>query len=240
MIVKAEILWTRKCPLSCHYCNMATGLSNSRSLDFWKRGLHNLKKLNCSFIAIYGAEPLADFSKLPGFIAYARRLDIDLTLITSGCVPGAKEKLEQLYKVGLRSLTTSYDIIDLDLSSAAKSNKAIHLLNHFKKLGPVDNLAVVVTLTRKNYKHVYETAVEMTRQGIWLFFDIIHPDRGQLGSKAKGRDESLLFQKQDIPELVIELNRLKNAKSYLKIHASKQFFDLLIHNPDFLLDYNWN
>ena len=63
-IVKAEILWTRKCPLSCPYCSMANGRSNDLSIDQWKKGFDNLKQLGCGFAAFYGAEPLADFNKL--------------------------------------------------------------------------------------------------------------------------------------------------------------------------------
>jgi MoaA/NifB/PqqE/SkfB family radical SAM enzyme len=240
MLVKAEILWTRECPLRCHYCNMVTGMKNSQSSYFWRKGLDNLKKLDCKFIAIYGAEPLADYEKLPNFVEYARYLGMDITLITSGCAPHTNIKLRQLYDVGLRSLTTSYDIIDLDPSSAAKSKKALDLLKYFRKLGPVDNVAVVVTLTKKNYKQLYNTMVEMTAQNIWTFFDLIHPDRNQPGSKSKGSDPELLFAKEDLPELVEELKRIREAKGKLMIHASSTFLEHLINHPDLLLKYDWN
>jgi len=64
-LVKAEILWTRVCPLRCHYCGMRTGYQNTPTSHDWRVGLENLKELGCQFIAIYGAEPLSDFSKLP-------------------------------------------------------------------------------------------------------------------------------------------------------------------------------
>ena len=84
MLIKAEILWTRTCHLSCHYCGMATGQRNLRSSHFWKVGLQNLKELGCPFIAIYGAEPLSDFEKLPMFVEDATKLNISSTLITAG------------------------------------------------------------------------------------------------------------------------------------------------------------
>ena len=188
MIVKAEILWTRMCPLRCHYCSMVTGEQNTPDVYYWMRGLDTLKSLNCKFIAIYGAEPLSDFAKLPAFVHYANHLGIDMTVITSGCAVDTLEKLTELYTAGLRSLTTSYDIVDLDLSSKAKSSKALELLEFFRSLGPVDNVAVVVTLTKKNYKLLYNVMEEMTARKIWTFFDIIHPDRGQPGSKVRGSD----------------------------------------------------
>jgi MoaA/NifB/PqqE/SkfB family radical SAM enzyme len=219
---------------------MVTGAKNTPSSYFWRKGLDNLKKLGCSFIAIYGAEPLADFDKLPNFVAYASYLGIDMTLITSGCIIGTPNKLKQLYDVGLRSLTTSFDIVNLDMSSAAKSNKALDLLEYFRRLGPIDNIAVVVTLTKKNYKLLYETMVEMTKRGIWTFFDIIHPDRGQPGSKSKGSDPELLFSEEDLPDVVTQLKKIRQAKGELMIHASNSFLDYIIDNPQALVKYNWN
>jgi MoaA/NifB/PqqE/SkfB family radical SAM enzyme len=199
-----------------------------------------LKKLNCVFLAIYGAEPLEDFEKLPGFVKYAKKLDFDMTLITSGHSSNVYAKLKKLYDSGLRSLTTSYDIVELDKSSKIKSNIAFELLNYFGKLGPVDNLAIVITLTKQNYKLLYKTACEMTSRGIWTFFDIIHPDRGQPGSKSRGKDSSLLFTKEDLPKLVEQLELMREAKNRLMIHASSKFFDFLISNPHTLLSYDWN
>lgn len=236
-LVKAEILWTRKCPLSCSYCNMATGLPNSRSLRFWKRGLDQLKQLGCPFIAIYGAEPLADFEKLPEFVHHSSNIGLDMTVIT---ILHDEEKLRILYENGLRSLTTSYDIIPLDKWSKIKSDRAIKLLEAFRSFGPVDNVAVVVTLTRQNYKYLYDTTKQMTDQGIWLFFDIIHPDRGQIGSKAKGCNADLLFREEDIPSLISELSRILKHRDELMVHASKSFFESIVQDPELAVYYLWN
>lgn len=240
MIVKAEILWTRQCPLRCHYCNMVDGRQNTPTIDFWKVGLDNLKALNCKFIAIYGAEPLADFHKLPEFISYACQLGIDLTLITSGVDRKVKEKLKILYTSGLRSLTCSYDIVDLSASSRTKTQKSLPLIEYFRGLGPVDNVAIVVTLTRTNYKYLYTVMEEMTSKNIWTFFDIIHPDRGQPGSKVKGADESLLFKDEDLSEFLKQFKKIKENKHQLMIHASDLFFDYLLDNPRSIITYDWN
>lgn len=237
-IVKAEILWTRQCPLACSYCSMNTGQTNSRSLDFWKKGLIELKKVGCKFLAIYGAEPLSDFDKLPQFIKIASNL-FDLTIITSGKVPRFYKKLKILYEQGLRSLTMSYDIIPLDVFSKTKSNKALKALEYFRTLGPVDNVAVIVTLTRQNYKYLFNTVQTLSKQGIWTFFDIIHPDRGQPGSKAKGWFTELLFTKEDVSLLLIELHKLYSNTDLL-VHASSDFVNKLKENPDIITDFTWN
>lgn len=238
-LVKAEILWTRECALRCHYCKMVTGQTNTKSIEFWKRGLDNLKELGCSFIAIYGAEPLSDFDKLPEFVGYAHSLGMDMTVISAGVEPDTYEKLKILYEHGLRSLTTSYDIVNLDGSSKIKSRNALPMLQYFKSLGPVDNIAVCATLTKKNYLHLYDNMVRMTSMGIWSFFDIIHPDRGQPGSKCKGADPELLFSEEDLPLVVEVLKKIRDNKDKLMIHASDGFFNLLIRKPELLLTYKW-
>ena len=64
-LTKTEWLWTRKCPLHCKYCAMATGQPNMLTLAECRTAIDTLKSLGCGFIAFYGAEPLCDFDKLP-------------------------------------------------------------------------------------------------------------------------------------------------------------------------------
>ena len=241
MIVKAEILWTRKCLLDCHYCKMHTGLANTRYSDFWKRGLQNLQKLNCKFIAIYGAEPLCDFDKLPRFVADAAALDIKMTVITSGIVPNWKYKLRILYDAGLRSVTVSHDMKPLDKSSATKSDNALEVLSFFKTLGPTENTGAVATLTRTNFQEFPAMLKQMNKLQIWTFFDIIHPDRKQPGGKTRGSDYDLLFRKEDIPDLITMLKTIQKMKAEgYRTHASQSFLNYLIKNNDVLIKFNWN
>lgn len=235
-IVKAEILWTRVCPLRCHYCNMATGKRNTVSIEDWQQGIEQLKQLGCSFVAIYGAEPLSDFEKLPSFIKMLSDAGIDNTVITSSHTPTLEKKLSILYDAGLRSLTTSYDIVPLDKSSALKSSKALETLNYFRSLGPVDNVAAVVTLNRTNYQHLVASVQYLSSLGIWTFFDMIHADRNQPGSKVLGKDTSLMFTELDIPLLLTELDKLQEIPDLL-IHNSSHFIETVRQDG---LRYSWN
>jgi MoaA/NifB/PqqE/SkfB family radical SAM enzyme len=219
---------------------MATGQGNSPSLEYWKSGLDALKSLGCPFIAIYGAEPLADFEKLPEFVEHATQLGIQMTLITTTLVDNWRRKLATLHQHGLRSLTASYDICSQDSYIMAKSNRALKALDYFRTFPDVDNVAIVITLTRQNYQFLYDTAKTMTALGIWTFFDIYHPDRGQLHSKAKGASQDLLFTPDDIPLLIHELQRLRNDWDHLMVHASDSFLRYLCENPTSILDFSWH
>ena len=203
-------------------------MPNSPTLEEWKRGFDNLKSLGCQFAAFYGAEPLLEFEKLPETIEYAEKIGIKTTVITSGVVKDVHQKLLMLYNHGLRSLTTSYDYIPNDYSSDIKTKKALELLETFRNFGQVRDLAVVVTLTKNNLESLPEIILDMTFRGIWTFFDIIHPDRGQPGSKVKNSDLDLLLTEDDYPKLIEVLSRIMILKENgCLVHTSKNFFALI-------------
>ena len=225
-IIKCELLWTRICPLNCSYCAMADGRRNTRTLEEWKEGIKNLKQLGCSFIAIYGAEPLHDFDKLPEVIQFVEELGIKTTVITSGVISDLYLKLKTLYEHGLRSITASYDAVCQDSSSQKKSKVAMSVIEQFRSFGPVRDSAVVVTLTHQNYSSLSSIIEVMSEKNIWTFFDLIHPNRGQTGSKVKGTDLDLLFRKEDVVPLIKILSEVKDMKTagYL-CHASIPFIE---------------
>ena len=227
-VVKAELLWSRSCPLKCSYCNMVDGRKNTPTLEQWEKGIDQLKKLDCSLVAIYGAEPMEDFDKLPEVIQYAESIGINTTVITSGVTAHLKEKLQTLYKHGLRSITTSFDAVSLDTSSANKSAKALEVIDIFRSFGPVRDSAVVVTLTKHNYLLLPDVIRSMSAKNIWTFFDLIHPDRGQAGSKVKTSDTSLLFDQVDYPSLISILKIAEHMKNQgFLVHTSKVFFETM-------------
>jgi MoaA/NifB/PqqE/SkfB family radical SAM enzyme len=205
---------------------MADGRRNTVELNLWKEGMKNLKKLGCSLVAIYGAEPLHDFDKLPETIQFAEELGIHSTIITSGVVSHLNEKLKTLYEHGLRSITASYDAVSQDLSSQKKSLKAREVIDTFRSFGPVRDAAIVVTLTGKNFMCLPDLIKEMSSKNIWTFFDLIHPDRGQPGSKVKDCDLNLLFKKEDVIPLIDILKEVISMKEHgFLCHSSKPFIE---------------
>lgn len=241
-IVKAEILWTRKCPLSCSYCAMATGEGNSKIRDFWLEGMDVLKMLDCEFAAFYGAEPLADFENLPEVMGYAEDIGIATTLITSGQDVALYKKLQKYIECGGRSLSMSYDMIPIGAHSDVKMQRAEKALTWFKEeCSNVRDVAAIATVTRTNFKALPDTIKKMSDKGIWMFFDLIHPDRGQRGSKCAGSNSDLLILPEDIGELNTVLEEVISLKKqgYL-VHASEQYIRMLFDKHcTLLMNYNW-
>lgn len=241
-IIKAEVLFSRQCPLSCSYCAMKSDKQNNRSIAEWCDGMMNLKALGCEFVAFYGAEPLTEYLKLREVIAYTENtLGMDTTIITSGAVPDFYDKLLDLNSCGARSLSMSYDPAPIDNSSKIKSDLAIEALQFFKKLPNCRDVAAIATLTSQNFR-VFPTMVkEMTELGIWSFFDFIHTDRGFTGSKCSTVAKERLISKRDFGELaymLLELLALK--KEGMLCHTTEHFIDtmkdLMIHGDI----YKWS
>ena len=244
-LVKAEILWTRKCPLSCSYCNMVNDKENTMTRDEWYRGLDNLKELGCEFAAFYGAEPLYDFGFLPEVVGYAEKIGIYTTVITGGLASGKVtcNKLRLLKEGGATSLSVSYDLKTEEDSSIIKSNRALPMLKTFRGDCGVQlrDIAAITTLTRKNLPFLFKSIKDMTAEGIWTLFDFIHWDREQLGSKCKGSAKGLRFVKDDVEQVIDTLKAIMNLKALgYKVHTSQYFVDLIEKNPELLLNYNWN
>lgn len=226
-IVKAEILWTRQCPLKCSYCSMADGRKNELSVEEWKYGMVNLKALGCGFAAFYGAEPLCDRPEdLAEVVGFAESIGIHTTVITSGIVPHVEEIVEMLYKKGARSLSTSYDIEACHKHAQAKTDKAIPLLNHFRSFGPVRDVAAIATVGEHNFSMMPEAVIRLSKENIWFFFDILHPDRGQPGSKCAGTGEPYLIKSWDMFSKI--LNVMMDLKeSGCLCHTSKPFMKFI-------------
>jgi MoaA/NifB/PqqE/SkfB family radical SAM enzyme len=217
--------------------------NNYLTLAQWAEGIDNLKALGCGFIAFYGAEPLLEFENLRDVICYAEQQGIHTTVITSGVVPHFREKLVDLRAAGLKSLSMSFDIVPIGEGSERKMREAEEHLLFFKKFTGVRDVAAIATLTSKNYMYLPKMVDEMTKSGIWTFFDIIHPDRGQPGTKCRNYPgtEELLFKKDDIPFLQEMFKKLKVQKSEGKlVHVSNVFLDMIINDTALAINYDWN
>lgn len=239
-IVKAEILWSRNCSLKCSYCAMPDGRKNIPTSEQWQAGFHKLKKLGCSFAAFYGAEPLLEFDKLPRAIFFCSLIGIETTVITNGVVPDLVNKLKALYDFGLRSISTSFDMVDsMGNDSLIKSNRAMNVIDIFRSFGEVRDVAIIATLTKKNFKHLPQTIKEMSDKNIWTFFDMIHAYRGQPGTKVKNTNLDLMFSKDDYKALADVLNEVIELKKrgYL-CHASEIFLNKIIAEQENI--YKWN
>jgi len=241
-LVKAEILFSRKCNLGCKHCAMVTKESNSLSIEEWKAGFDNLKKLGCTFSAFYGAEPFIEFNKLKVVLPYAESIGIHTTVITSGTrIPDFHKKLKELYTAGGKSLSMSYDPMPYDASSELKRDSALKSLKYWKTFPDIRDAAAIVTLTAKNFHLLPAMVQQMSDLGIWTFYDLIHEDRGMPGTKCKGKGGNLMFKDHQIEKLLDVLTLVNNMrKNGFLVHNSENFLEQLQFMYSFAPDiYHW-
>ncbi len=242
-LVKAEILWTRLCPLRCSYCAMIDYPQFKRpEVEILNKGTDRLAALGCTFFAIYGASPLYDFTGLPEFIAHAEQSGISTTLIVDGVDRSSLEKLEVLHQHGLRSLTVSWDGQKLnDKSINLKSERGPALLKEFRlRHDDLRDVEVVSTLTKINWQTILESIPSFSADHIWFSFDFLHPDRGNPGTKCKGQGLGLRFESGDEEMVRCIGTRLLDLKQQGSlIHQSEKFLSSIIQQPTLVTKLSW-
>lgn len=168
-IIKAELLFTRKCPLDCDFCAMKRDYGEELGLDKWEEGLVQLKQLQCGFVAIYGAEPTQDLEKLKGIIKLCNKYEIACTVITNGVLLNDK-KMQDLYDSGLRSVTVSIDSLKAMDKRALAGMKVIDFFSS-KQMRDIE---VCITIHRDNLEELPEMIEYFSKRGVWVHFDILH------------------------------------------------------------------
>jgi len=239
-LVKAEILWTRKCPLSCSYCAMPNDTERAPVASMIA-GLSNLKELGVGFIAIYGASPLYDFEGLPEYIKAAEDMDILTTVITDGVQAGHRGLLEELYDSGLRSLTMSYDFVPYDNASRIKTGRAFALVDWWLGLPDIRDVEIVATVTSENYDTIINALPQifMNYPKLYFSFDFVHFDRMNPGTKCKGQANDLALTNQMVADFCNAMLEFKIVKDF-NIHASLDVLRKFADNPTIVTEYSWS
>ena len=104
----AQMVVTRRCNLSCGYCNEFDETSDPIPKDVLKARIDRLKALGTFSLELTGGEPLMhpDIAEL---IAYARRLDFYKVMMISNAYLLNQKKVEELNAAGLMEMQVSVD-----------------------------------------------------------------------------------------------------------------------------------
>lgn len=214
-IVKMEWLMTRDCNANCSGCqiihpkwelNPIMSISQiATAIDI----VYDKNKLNGSFIAGYGGEPLILGRKKLGEIIRilsSYRPKKSYTIISNSI--GLTEKdMDYFISKGLDSWTSSVDClsngITYDRYSEVKSKAGIKALMGFKEKGLRD-VCGIITINKKNLLQVLETVRFLSDRKIWVGLDFIHYNSPQrlngLDNKCSNKDDMLdyVFNDNDI------------------------------------------
>ena len=111
----AHLVVTRRCNLSCAYCNEYDKTSAPIPLDVMKKRISALATLKTEAVTCTGGEPLLH-PDIKAIVKEIRRHDIIATMITNGYLL-TKERVQELNEAGLQQLQISIDNIEPDETS---------------------------------------------------------------------------------------------------------------------------
>jgi MoaA/NifB/PqqE/SkfB family radical SAM enzyme len=127
--IMAHIIPTRRCNLSCEYCNEYDDFSKPVPLPTMQSRIDHLARLSTSVVTLSGGEPLLH-PELDDIIAHIRRYPMIAGIITNGYLLTA-DRIHRLNRAGLDHLQISIDNImpdDVSKKSLKVLDKKLQLL----------------------------------------------------------------------------------------------------------------
>jgi MoaA/NifB/PqqE/SkfB family radical SAM enzyme len=174
--VEAQLIVTRRCNLSCGYCNEYDQVSEMIPLEVLKPRIDALHRLGVVNIAVLGGEPLMH-PEIGDIVAYGdRRAQVSIT--TNGFLI-TEELIRRLNAAGLRNMEVSIDSTRPDRSGyVQKCLKTVRpklaLLQRWAEFDVGVNI-VLCEQTRADFK---DTVRQLNDLGFVVSIDLLHDDRG--------------------------------------------------------------
>jgi MoaA/NifB/PqqE/SkfB family radical SAM enzyme len=177
--ILAQIIPTRRCNLSCTYCNEYDKVSEPVPTAAMLRRLDRLAELGTCIVTFSGGEPMMH-PDLDALIARVRERGIIAGLITNGFYLGA-ERIKRLNQAGLEHLQVSIDNVEPDEISRKSlktlDKKLVHLAEHAEF---EVNINTVVGGGMKNPDDAVQIAQRAAELGFSTSVGIVHDEHGQL------------------------------------------------------------
>lgn len=188
--VQVHIIPTRRCNLSCGYCNEYDDFSKPVPLDVMLARVDHLASFGTTLITLSGGEPLLH-PELDQIIARIRWHGILSGLITNGYLL-TRERIEQLNRAGLDHLQISIDNAhpdEVSMKSLKVLDRKLELLAEFAEFHV--NINSVLGSGVKDSEDALRVANRALALGLTSTVGIIHDGNGQL--KPLGPREQEIF-----------------------------------------------
>lgn len=173
----AQVVVTRRCNLSCGYCNEYDDHSSPVPLPVLQGRIEHLATLKTATITFTGGEPLLH-PQLPQIIRFARDRRMLVTMITNG-FRLSRARIEALNAAGLQGMQISIDNLEPD----AISMKSLHSVEsklallaryaHFKV-----NINSVLGISDERTRDVITVAETAAKYGFFHSVGVLHDEGG--------------------------------------------------------------
>jgi MoaA/NifB/PqqE/SkfB family radical SAM enzyme len=189
--VLAHIVPTRRCNLSCTYCNEFDDFSKPVPMSEMIHRIDRLADLGTSIISFSGGEPLLH-PDLDALIAHIRRRGAIAGMITNGYLLTA-DRIQKLNRAGLEHMQISIDNVmpdDVSKKSLKVLDKKLQLLAEHAEFHV--NINSVVGGGIHNPHDAIEVAGRAVALGFTSTVGIIHDASGQLQPLSPAEQEIFL------------------------------------------------
>ena len=199
--VQAQIVVTRRCNLSCGYCNEYDDVSAPIPLEALKQRIDHLADLGLVVLTLTGGEPMMH-PQVHDVIDYAVSRGVVTTCITNG-YPLNETRIQRLNDARLTLLQISIDNLEpneVSQKSFSRLKGKLALLREHAKFS-VNVNAVLGSCDPDETRTVVD---EVYAMGFYMTVGLLHDERGQLDSGLVG---------DSLPEFYEEIHS-KSRKSF--------------------------
>jgi MoaA/NifB/PqqE/SkfB family radical SAM enzyme len=175
----AQVVVTRRCNLSCGYCNEYDNFSPPVALKDLLARIDHLARLNTASITFTGGEPLLH-PELDQAVRAGRGHGMIVTIITNG-FKLSREWIERLNAAGLQGMQISIDNLRPDavsMKSLASVEHRLALLAEHARFKV--NVNSVLGISDEHTRDVVEVATTAVKYGLQHSVGVLHDQAGTL------------------------------------------------------------
>lgn len=183
--IQAQLVVTRRCNLSCGYCNEYDDFSPPVPLETLKARIDHLADLGTIVLTLTGGEPMIH-PQVHEVIAHAVDRGVVCTSITNG-YPLTRTWIERLNEARLTLMQISIDNLEpneMSQKSWSRLKKRLQLLKEHAEFS-VNVNAVLGSCEPDETRHVVREVREM---GFYMTVGLMHDGEGQLDGGLVGED----------------------------------------------------
>ena len=190
--VLAHLIPTRRCNISCAYCNEYDSFSRPVPIETLFRRTDRLADLGVSIVTLSGGEPMMH-PQLDDLIRRIRQRGMIAGLITNGYLIGP-QRIQGLNEAGLEYLQISIDNVEPDQTSMKSLRVLDRKLEMLAEHADFDiNINSVVGADIPNPEDAYTVACRALELGFTSTIGVIHDGNGQL--RPLGKTERRVYEK---------------------------------------------
>lgn len=177
--ILAHLVVTRRCNLSCAYCNEYDRVSDPVPLEMLISRIAALARLKTAVVTLTGGEPLLHPS-LGEVVRYVRSCGMNVTLITNGFML-TRERIQLLGDAGLQELQISIDSVHPDEVSKKSLKTLDRKLELLAKFAPFHvNINSVLGLSDDRAHEAVAVARRVSALGFSSSVGLLHDGGGKL------------------------------------------------------------